>query len=223
MVFVTGDCHGEIDRFLPEQFPQIKELTRSDSIIIAGDFGFLWTGDEEDQRILDQIEALGPMILFVDGNHENFDLLSEYPVEEWRGGSVHVLRPHILHLMRGQMYTIEGKRFFTFGGAKSTDKMYRRKGVSWWEEELANADEMMAGAATMEKNGWECNYIITHCAPEKIRLSLGGDYEGDYLTAYLEQIWRNCRYDAWFCGHYHMDRMVNEKFCILYEEIKRIL
>ena len=59
--------------------------------------------------------------LFVDGKHENFTRLYNYPVEEWYGGKVHKIRDSVLHLMRGEICNIDNKNFFTFGGAKSHD------------------------------------------------------------------------------------------------------
>jgi hypothetical protein len=47
--------------------------------------------------------------------------LNAYPVEEWHGGKVHKIRPSVIHLMRGQVYELQGKKFFTFGGAQSHD------------------------------------------------------------------------------------------------------
>ena len=69
-------------------------------------------------------------VLFVDGNHENFDLLNSYPVEIWKGGKVHRVKPNITHLMRGQVFEIEGKTIFTFGGATSIDRDFRTEGMS---------------------------------------------------------------------------------------------
>lgn len=56
---------------------------------------------------------------FVDGNHENFDRLYEYPVEEWHGCKVHKIRSLVIHMMRGQVFEIEGQNIFTFGGPSS--------------------------------------------------------------------------------------------------------
>lgn len=56
-----------------------------------------------------------------DGNHENFDRLYAYPVEMWHGGKVHKIRPSVIHLMRGQIFELEEKKIFTFGGASSHD------------------------------------------------------------------------------------------------------
>lgn len=59
--------------------------------------------------------------LFVDGNHENFELLDDYPVSSWHGGKVHFIKESVIHLMRGQIDTIDGQTFFTFGGGYSCD------------------------------------------------------------------------------------------------------
>ena len=59
--------------------------------------------------------------LFVDGNHENFTRLNSLPIEEWHGGRVHKIREHVIHLMRGEMFDLDGKMIFTFGGARSHD------------------------------------------------------------------------------------------------------
>ena len=49
-------------------------------------------------------------------------MLEDYQLEEWHGGKVrHILRDQIIYLERGQVFKIEGKKFFTFGGASSHD------------------------------------------------------------------------------------------------------
>ena len=99
-------------------------MNKDDYVIICGDFGGVWDANTESKHEkywLDWLEEHSFTILFVDGNHENFDRLKEYPVKEWNGGKVHELRPHVLHLMRGQVFIIDGKKVFTFGGASSHD------------------------------------------------------------------------------------------------------
>ena len=71
--------------------------------------------------ILNQLECKSYTTLFVDGNHEKFDRLSDYPVDTWNRGKVHKIRPSVIHLMRGQIFEIDGKSIFTFGGASSHD------------------------------------------------------------------------------------------------------
>ena len=39
MIFITGDMHGLMERFQDSAFRHIK---KGDTLIICGDFGFLW-------------------------------------------------------------------------------------------------------------------------------------------------------------------------------------
>ena len=58
MIFVTGDCHGNFERFKPEYFPEQAQMTKQDSVICAGDFGGVWFGDSRDDVALDWLESL---------------------------------------------------------------------------------------------------------------------------------------------------------------------
>ena len=107
-IYITGDTHGGFQRFGSKYFPQQKNMGREDYMIVAGDFGGLWDGSPKDQYWLDWLEEKPFTTLFVDGNHENFDLLNTLPERQWNGGRVHVVREHVLHLMRGQVFTFGG-------------------------------------------------------------------------------------------------------------------
>ena len=116
MIYITGDCHGNFERFDLCSFPEQMNMTKDDYVIICGDFCGIC-----EPLLLDSLESLPFTLLFVDGNHENFDRLNRMPVELWHGGKVHRIRPSVIHLMRGQVFELEGKRIFTFGGGKSQD------------------------------------------------------------------------------------------------------
>lgn len=60
-------------------------------------------------------------MLFAEGVHENFDLLEEYPVEQWCGGKTRLISGNLRQLMRGQYYTIAEKNVFVFGGGQSEE------------------------------------------------------------------------------------------------------
>ena len=124
MIYITGDCHGNFERFNVSIFPEQNDMTKDDYVIICGDFGGVWNKDEESKMetmILDWLDCKPFTTLFVSGNHENFDRLMADPVEEWHGGKVQRIRPSVIHLIRGQVYKLEGKKIFTFGGASSHD------------------------------------------------------------------------------------------------------
>ncbi len=108
MIYATGDTHGNFQRFAPEHFPEQAGMTKEDYMIICGDFGGVWDGGKKEERNLDWLEDLPFTTLFISGNHENFDLLRKYPTEEWNGGKIQRIRPHVIHLMRGQVFDLQG-------------------------------------------------------------------------------------------------------------------
>ncbi len=251
MIYITGDTHSDFKRFGNKVFPEQKTLTKDDYVIICGDFGGIWNDKGETKEEAYWLKWLGERnftLLFLDGNHENFDRLYDYPVKEWHGGKVHEIRPDILHLIRGQVYEIEGKTFFTFGGAASHDaaggildpnepgdlvKMkhydadwipYRVKGISWWERELPSDEEMEEGLRNLAKVDNRVDYILTHCCSSSTQDSLarGADYKKNVLTDYLEKIKNTVSYRKWFFGHYHGDTAVSEKEYLIYHQIERI-
>lgn len=243
-IFITGDCHGDYSKFNTKKFPEQKELSKEDYMIVCGDFGGIWLNapDKEEKYNMDILENRPFTTLWVDGNHENFDRLYSMPVKEWHGGKVHCIRPSVLHLMRGQVFEINGKSFFTFGGARSHDisggildpddpmirqkarrldligLSYRVKNVSWWERELPTEEEMEEGFRNLEKRNWQVDYVITHCAPSSFLHGL----ESDPLTDYLEEIFKRLSFKKWYFGHYHGDGKVGEKGVLLYDSIVQV-
>ncbi|MBP3380150.1 MAG: metallophosphoesterase [Ruminococcus sp.] len=105
MIFITGDIHGSYDihKFSTSVFSKQKELSRSDYMIICGDFGLVWSNSAEERYWLKWLDSKPWTTLWIDGNHENFDLLKEYPVEEWHGGQVQKITENIIHLCRGSV------------------------------------------------------------------------------------------------------------------------
>ncbi len=99
-----------------------KNFTSEDYLIICGDFGFIWNGGKKEEKTAGTIKSKPYTILFVDGTHENFDLLNAYPTKRWNQGTVHEIRPNILHLMRGEIFEIEGHSIFAFGGGETEEK-----------------------------------------------------------------------------------------------------
>ena len=124
MVYISGDCHAEFSRFSTKRFPEQKEMTKDDYVIICGDFGGVWDykiSSPSENYWLTWLSSKPFTILFVDGNHENFYRLKKFPRVKFHGGMAHQIRSNIYHLMRGYVFEFEGKKFFTFGGASSHD------------------------------------------------------------------------------------------------------
>ena len=76
MVYITGDLHGDLDRL------EAIKLKKGDTLIVCGDFGFVWDGSAAEEKTLRRLGKKKWNICFIDGTHEGFDLLDEYDVDE---------------------------------------------------------------------------------------------------------------------------------------------
>lgn len=209
-MIITGDTHGSLDLEKLKIYSQTHN-TRDEYIVILGDVGVCFHGGYKDEMVRDELEKIPSKgVLFIDGNHENFELLNRYDVEEWNGGKVHKISDKIIHLMRGQVYEIEGKKIFTFGGGFSIDKEYRIEGRSWWKEEMPSKEEYEEGIKNLERVNNEVDYIFTHTAPRFICERLVREiYEGEEaLQYYLAEISELVAFKKWYYGHWHMDREI---------------
>lgn len=221
MIYVTGDTHidHDIHKLSVANFAEQKHLTKDDFVIICGDFGGVWDGSKTDKYWQDWLSTRNFTTLFVDGNHENFDLLKQYPVSERFGGHVQEIAPSLYHLCRGGVFEINGSKIFVMGGAASHDKLFRKEGVTWWREEIPSQREMLFGLNNLEKAGWEVDYVLSHCAPNSIEAKLADWYEPDPITSYLQHIKDRCGYRHWYFGHYHRDIEIDGKHTALYNSI----
>lgn len=226
MIFITGDIHGEIDihKLSTTNFPIQKTLTRSDYVIICGDFGLLWNGSDEEKYWRAWLNSKPWTTLWIDGNHENFDMLAQYPVSEWKGGRVQKITDNIIHLCRGSVFDIDGVRFFAFGGAESHDKQYRTLGVSLWEAELPSEEEMEYGRQCLEAADNKVDVVLTHTLPQHFQEQIfsGYGYENNRLTAYFDEIDESLDFRLWFSGHYHLSMRVDDKHYLLYDSIVKL-
>lgn len=221
MIYLSGDTHRRVDikKLLPENFDYSK-VTRDDYLIILGDFGAIWYG-EKDEGLLNFYNNLPLQVCWIDGNHENFDLLEKYPIEYWHNGKIHRIKDNIVHLMRGQVFEIENKTFFTFGGGTSIDRAMRVAHESWWPNELPTEEEMAEGIHNLNLYNWKVDYVLTHCAPYSLLKKLVPQANGDILNFYLHDIDKQLTYTHWYLGHYHKDIDI-DNYSILYNNIHTI-
>ncbi len=214
MIYITGDPHGETAHFSESVLLGESKWTAADTLIVCGDFGFIWANPENkegyayDQARLDELAQKPYKILFVDGNHENFDVLYTYPLEEGFGGTVRRIRDNIFHLQRGQVYTIGGYTFFAFGGGYSLDRWLRRPGLSWWPQEMPVATELETGRQSLAQVGHRVDFIVTHTAPQVIvkMMRYAPEPHEQPLTMYFDEVWRTTQFSQWFFGHFHEQR-----------------
>lgn len=208
MLYVTGDTHGDYERFTSSA---LKKLKKGDTLFICGDFGFIWDGSKNEEKMLKKIGKLKYNVCFIDGTHENFERLRSYEVSEFKGGKVHHITGNLYHLMRGQVYDFDGVSVFAMGGGESPDIDIRSDLNSWSGDEIPTEAELTEGAQNLKKLGNKVDIIITHEPPMKIkgflRLKDKEPVRVTGLNTYFEELGAACEYKHWFFGSMHIDQV----------------
>ncbi len=235
-VYVCGDTHGTHTIHKLRNFRNHAgvHLTKDDYVIVCGDFGLLWNNQyfdnyygsvsthisscpedmnwsQEELELLQWYEDCPWTTLWIDGNHENFDRIKLYPISEWHGGNVQKISDSVIHLMRGEIYEIDGHSFFCMGGAMSTDRGPAvgdesiSRGRWWWPQEIPSIDEWNYAYDNLEMHDWEVDFIITHDTPASVTMRLNAGYRISEVSNRLETIKNMVTYSHWFCGHMHCD------------------
>lgn len=230
MIYITGDTHNLLDIGKIKKFLLTHKTSLNDYLIICGDYGvpgFRKTLENDDA--FEFWKNVPITILYIDGNHENFNELNKLPIEEWNGGKIQKLSDNIIHLMRGQVYTIDNKKFFTMGGATSIDKIYRTPNIDWFPEEDCNYQETEEALQNLENHNFMVDFIITHTIGEEFilrKMSKNMTFYADGFGAinrFLDYIDDVVSYKHWYFGHFHMDvEYLNENKECLYYLIKKI-
>jgi len=243
-IYAAGDTHIPIDisKLNSKNFPEQKNMTKNDYIIVLGDFGLLWKNeiDATEKYWLLWLNNKNFTTLFLDGNHENHRRLysgklaseiidmdgcyhDEYVIEKKFGGYVGRISPSIYHLRRGEVYTINNKKFFVMGGAHSIDKYNRIDRVSWWKEEEPNMKEFNYGLDNLNIHNNSVDYILAHTAPMSILLKYIDKYWSCKSTErFLEHIITLVSFKEFYCGHVHMDIDCGDKYHLLYNKLSII-
>lgn len=220
MIYVTGDMHGEEQRLYSRS---MKRLSEGDTLIVCGDFGFVWDGSAREKKLIDYLGSRKYNVCFIDGTHENFDLLDKCRMTVWNGGKVHRVSGNLFHMMRGQIFTVEGFRIFTFGGGESTDREMRTEHISWWKEEMPTPAELEEGAKAIDEVNCDVDFIITHEPPSIVKstmlLRAGETDSVNKLNGYFEQLNRVCKFKHWYFGSMHEDRVITNVHTAVFEDV----
>ena len=87
MIYYTGDIHGGKHEIV--WFAERMKLTADDVIVILGDVGANYYGNERDDELKRAFSNLIPTIFCIHGNHEIRPAnIASYKTKEWNGGIV---------------------------------------------------------------------------------------------------------------------------------------
>jgi hypothetical protein len=127
--------------------------------------------------------------------------------------------------MRGQIFNIDGVSIFTFGGGESDDREVRNTeehGI-WFKEELPTPQQLAIGAHNLDEAGLKVDYIITHEPPLRVKSAMllrkGQPDKLNKLNGYFEELAKSVKFNHWYFGSLHEDRLVTADYTCLFEKI----
>ncbi len=216
MVYYTGDIHGQ--KFEIVRFCKRYNLTAADTIVILGDVGANYYGNERDNDLKEAFGKLKPTILCIHGNHEMRPAsIPTYKEKAWNGGAVwyEEAYPNILFAKDGEIFDLEGIKHLVVGGAYSVDKYYRlSRGYGWWADEQPS-DEIKRYVEEQIKTK-EFEIVLSHTCPfkyEPVEMFIPGIDQSTVDTSteeWLDKIEESINYKAWFCGHWHINKRIDK-------------
>lgn len=169
----------------------------------------------------------------MDGDHDNHPFWNSQPTVERFGGRMHAHpdAANVFHMIRGEVYEIDGKKFFAFGGAASHDKEWRTEGIDWWPEEEASEADFDNAMKNLAKHDFCVDYVITHTMPmdaiDERMYERTPDKTSDFLSVfYNNNNGKNGKggidFKQWFCGHFHRDGIIAPGITICYNKFTLI-
>lgn len=222
MIYLTGDIHGDLSRFKSKN---IKKIKKNDTLLVCGDFGFIWDGSKKENKILKKLGKKKYNILFVEGCHENYDLLYKYPIEEYCGGSVRKISGRLMQMTRGSIFTIDGVKIFTFGGGQQYEKDIRKQSNTYWSQELPTQEELNNAFCNLKENGNEVDYIVTHEPPGLMKDFLESTsylIPTNELNTAFNEIAKTCKFKRWYFGKCHKNKVIPPRFECVFTNVKKL-
>ena len=150
-IYVIGDIHGDfniIDARFDVESQSLKKC-KDDILFVAGDAGFINSFEDENSKSnrIKHLNSLPYTIIVVLGNHENYDIIESLPETTiFEGKCYKEDGVDVYYAKNGQIFNIDGIKFFTFNGGLSIDKERRLKHEAefkkkfWWPQEIKTED-----------------------------------------------------------------------------------
>lgn len=221
LIWITGDKHGQLEPFL--QNPIYKKIKKNDTLLICGDFGFLWNDSKEELRNLRWLSKRRFKVAFVEGCFDNQQILARYPLTNWNGGRARMIFENVIHLLNGEFYIIEDKKILTYGGGfdeSATNANQGSKNMTVKVSFKSQIDNLIRNIKRAEKN---FDLIISHEAPSSIANCLNSDeFHCNYINNILEEIRNHTNFKKWFFGKYHIDKIIPPRYYAMFNEVIKL-
>lgn len=198
-ILFAGDIHGNEDH--AEWLFKHASANGVTHIISCGDFGY-WVHFRFGKKFINRVAHLAEQnnirFYWVDGNHENHDILDDLVRKHGADSPIPTPNEWLRYIPRGCRFTIGDKTIMGYGGAYSVDWKQRVAGHTWWTQELIN--EYHLETIPAEK----VDILVTHEAPLGLEISYKDQIPVSVRQRELvSEIVEKVQPDYHFCGHHH--------------------
>lgn len=218
MIYITGDTHGEYQRIY--DFCIKNKTTKKDIMIILGDSGINYFLNERDYLLKKCLNDFPITFFCIHGNHEERpENIEGYIKKDFMEGEVFYEKhfPNILFGIDGEVYNFNNQKTLVIGGAYSIDKIYRlMHGYNWYASEQPSIETKEKVLNKLKSLDHKIDIILSHTCPYKylpyeVFLSGVNQENVDHKTEeFLSKIEENNKYQKWYCGHFHTDKVVDK-------------
>ena len=228
MIYITGDTHGNFQRI--KEFCQEQQTTTNDYLIILGDAGINYFGDQ-DNKLKEELTKLPITFLCVYGNHEERpENIKTYQEINLFDGIMYQEKnyPNLLFFKDSEIYTILNKKVLVIGGAFSVNKdLMIERGYKWFKDEQPSELIKKQTLNNLKENNYQVDYILSHTCPykylpyEMFYVGVNQDKVDQSTEKFLDLIEELTDYHKWYCGHFHTDKVV-DKINFMFEGYKTL-
>lgn len=228
MIFITGDTHGSYSHIV-RFCESLEHVGANDVMIILGDTGLNYFGDDKDTKKKRKVLQKIPMTLFcIHGNHDRRPQnIASYHEKKFMDGTVFFEKefPRLLFAKDGEIFNFDNRKTLAIGGAYSIDKDYRlKKGYHWFEDEQPSRHIKERTERVLENNDWNIDTVLSHTCPLKFEPieaffeSVNQNTVDKSTEKWLDKIENKLTYHKWYCGHFHIDKSI-ERIRFVYKDI----
>lgn len=218
MIYVTGDTYGDMMRLRRCGV----HLKKGDTIIVCGNFGFYCDKDKLAEKSLKWLGKQKYTIAFLHGAIDDVSWLTSLPEIDWNGGKAVRASENVYWLPQGEVYEIEGKKLFCFGGGENMDYLGEGYAEDFYSSSLLSDEVKQRAKENLARQNNQVDFFLTHDAPSKLRVIMQQRKNGKEMPCtafhqFLDELWKENRFSGWYFGKYRENHTIAPIYHCVYD------
>ena len=172
------------------------DIKKEDYVVLLGNIGY------PNEETIKYLTTFPFTTLFLEGLSDNTNKLYKLEEIDWNGGKVHKIADNVLHLIRCNLYTIEGKTIFAIGGDVTYNRDMLRRDIDYYTKECPSKDELDEAVKVLTTAAYKVNYILSTIPDSRTMLQFDSNLHPNDLSNWMFDMSNKVIYDRWYFGQY---------------------